>query len=275
MWNIAVSLAIAYAAVLALVYLFQPRLVYFPDIGREAPATPLAHGLAYDAVKISTDDGETLSAWWVPAQAMRGAVLLLHGNAGNIAHRIDYAAMFARLGYATLLVDYRGYGASTGKPSEEGTYRDAAASWRWLTAKGVRAADIVIYGESLGGGVASWLAKEHPPRALVLASTFTSMPALGQQIYPFLPVRWLSRFSYDTLARLDDIAAPVFVAHSRNDEIVPFSHGERLYAAARGQKRFLEMQGGHNETFVFSRGEWASALGAFLEQAAALPSVKP
>lgn len=261
------SVAIAYACVVALVFLFQSQLVYYPGIGREMAVTPQAYGLAFEAVEVVTEDGERLHAWWVPAEHARGTVLILHGNAGNISHRIDYLQMFHRLAYSTFIVDYRGYGRSTGSPSEEGTYRDALASWRHLTEqRGVRPGDIVLYGESLGAAVASWLAVRHPPRALVLASAFTSATDLGAQVYWFLPVRLISRIGYDNLANLRKIRAPVLIAHSRDDDIVPFSHGERLFAAAGEPKAFLEMRGGHNSAFVFAREEWVSALSAFLQR---------
>jgi fermentation-respiration switch protein FrsA (DUF1100 family) len=275
-WQWLGSIAVAYALVVVLVFLFQSHLVYYPGLGRELAATPRAYGLDYEEATIVTEDGERLHAWWMPAREARGAVLLFHGNAGNISHRLDYALMFRRLGYSTLLVDYRGYGRSTGSPSEDGLYRDALASWRWLVAgRGLRPADIVLYGESLGGAVASWLAAHlaastpaAQPRALVLASTFTSITDLGAQIYWFLPVRLISRLGYDNLAHLQRVALPVMVIHSRGDEIVPFAHGERLYAAARGPKQLLELQGGHNDGFVFLREDWTAALAGFLERAA-------
>jgi uncharacterized protein len=225
-------------------------------------------GAPYEEAAIVTEDGETLIAWWVPAEPMRGAVLLFHGNAGNISHRVDYALMFRRLHYGTLLVDYRGYGRSSGAPTEEGTYRDARASWRWLTeVRGFGAGDIVLFGESLGGAVACRLAQEVAPRALVLASTFTSVPDLGARVYPFLPVRWLSRYRYDTRACLPHVGVPVLIMHSPADEIVPFTHSEALYAAANEPKRFFELAGGHNTGFVFTRPEWVEALARFLEEA--------
>ncbi len=269
-WNIIVSVAIAYAVIVVLVFLFQSRLVYFPQIGREVAVTPQAYGLPFEAVTIATGDGEKLAAWWVPAAGARGTVLIFHGNAGNISHRLDYLAMFHRMSYATLIVDYRGYGQSTGSPSEEGTYRDAEAAWRWLTVeRGVKAGDIVLFGESLGGAVAAWLAARVTPRALILASTFTSVPDLGAQVYPFLPVRLISRFSYDTRAALQALKAPVLIAHSREDDIVPYAHGQALFVAASEPKQFLEMRGGHNDGFIFMRQEWVAQLGAFLERAAA------
>jgi fermentation-respiration switch protein FrsA (DUF1100 family) len=266
LWNLVILLTLGYAALVALVYLFQSRLVYFPQIGRQIAATPQAYGLAYEAVTLPTADGEKLAAWWVPHERAEGTVLIFHGNAGNISHRIDYLTMFYRLGYSTLLIDYRGYGQSTGSPSEEGTYRDAEAAWQWLTgARGVPARDIVVLGESLGGAVAVWLAARVNPRALVVASCFTSVPDLGAQIYPFLPVRLISRFSYDSIATIKSVKAPVLIAHSREDDIIPFSHGRALFEAALEPKQFLEMRGGHNDGFLFMRREWVAQLAAFLE----------
>jgi uncharacterized protein len=265
LYEILGSLAIAYACVLGLVFVFQSSLVYFPAVGQEMSVTPRDYGLEFDVVEVATEDGERLHAWWVPADRARGTVLIFHGNAGNISHRVDYLRMFHGLGYSTFIVDYRGYGRSTGTPSEEGTYRDAAASWRYLReVRGVRAGDIVLYGESLGAAVATWLAVRHPPRALVLASAFTSATDLGAQVYWFLPVRLISRIGYDNVGKLRGIRAPVLIVHSRDDEIVPFSHGERLFAAASEPKTFLEMRGGHNSAFVFAREEWVKALADFL-----------
>jgi hypothetical protein len=262
------GIALAYAALVALVWLIQDRLIYYPQMGREIAMTPAARGLAYDDFTIRTEDGEKLNVWWVPAARPRGAVLLFHGNAGNISHRIDYALMFRGLGYSTLLVDYRGYGKSTGKPSEEGTYKDADAAWRWLTqTRGIPEERIVVFGESLGGGVSSWLASRHKPRALVLASTFTSAVDLGAQVYGFLPVRLISRYRYPTLERLPDVRSPVLVIHSPHDDIIPYSHGRKLYDAAREPKALIELAGGHNDGFVFARQEWVRALDDFLRSA--------
>ena len=264
-----VVVGLCYAALLGFVYFTQGSLVYFPNVARDHIATPAASGLAYEEVSIKTDDGETLHAWWVPAADPRGVALVFHGNAGNISHRVDYARMFHSLGYGTLLVDYRGYGKSTGAPSEEGTYRDALASWRWLMdVRAVRPDEIVVFGESLGGAVACWMAAREKPRALVLASTFTSIPDLGAEVYRFLPVRLLSRFKYDTRECLEKITAPVLIVHSPRDDIIPYAHGERLYAAANEPKRFLEIAGGPNDGFIHTRAEWVQALGEFLERAA-------
>ena len=265
--NILIAAASTYGLLLLLIFLFQARLIYFPNVGRELAATPRDAGLDYEDVQLRSADNVVLNGWWVPTRDARGAVLILHGNAGNISHRIGYLTLFNRLHYATLLIDYRGYGKSGGSPSEEGTYRDAEAAWLHLVeTRKVNARDIVIVGESLGGAVATWLAAKNAPRALIIASAFTSVPDLGAQIYPWLPVRLLARIRYDNLDRIAKIAAPVLVAHSRDDEIVPFAHGEALFAAAREPKQFLAMRGGHNDALLFARDEWAAAVAAFLAQ---------
>jgi fermentation-respiration switch protein FrsA (DUF1100 family) len=266
-FDIALALVFGYAVITGVVYLTQERLVYYPQVGRDDPTTPATAGLAFESLQLATEDGERLHAWWVPAADPRGTVLLFHGNAGAMAARVDYLRMFHRLRYSTLMIDYRGYGQSTGKPSEAGTYLDALAAWTWLTGtRGAKPGDIVIFGESLGGAVATWLAARQPPRALVLASTFTSINDLGAQVYPFLPVRLISRFGYDSRANLQSVRAPVLVMHSREDDLIPFAHGQRLFEAANEPKQFLELAGEHNYGFVFMREEWVQALAGFLER---------
>jgi fermentation-respiration switch protein FrsA (DUF1100 family) len=264
--NIALMLAIVYCALVVLLFVFQSRLLYFPQVGRDVLTTARAVGLDFQDVWLDLEPGVRLHAWYVPREDAKGVALVLHGNAGSIALRIDWLRMFHELGYAALVIDYRGYGRSTGSPSEEGTYADARAAWDYLLGQqGWRPHDIVILGESLGGAIAASLAARTEPRALLLQAAFTSVPEVAQQIYPILPVRWISRYRYDTRAFLNSVSAPVFIAHSRGDEIIPFSHGQALYAAARTPKQFLELSGGHNEGFIFARREWINALSTFLE----------
>lgn len=264
-WRVLLILGAVYGGLALLLYLCQARLVFYPEIGREVIATPAQAGLPYDDIQLATGDGISLHGWFIPASQARGTVLFLHGNAGNISHRIDSLQMFHRLGYATLIFDYRGYGASTGAPSEQGTYRDAEAAWRYLTEqRRIPSCRIVLFGESLGGAVASWLAVRHKPAALVIASGFTSVPDLARHFYPYLPVRWLAHIRYDVRENLRAVAVPVLIAHSPEDEIIPFEHGQALYAAANPPKRFLELAGGHNDGFIFMRESWVSALEDFL-----------
>lgn len=269
------TLLLAYGGFAALLFLFQDKLAYYPEIGREIHSTPREHGMDYEALTLDTADGERLDAWFVPALGVRakthGVVLFLHGNAGNISQRMDSIAMFHRLGYGVLIFDYRGYGRSSGKPSETGLHRDAEAAWAHLTQqRGIPPERIVLFGESLGGAVAAWLAAgrgaQERPGALVLSSVFTSVPDLAADLYPWLPVRWLARMRYDTAAALAQIRGPVLVAHSPEDEIVPFRHGQKLFQVAPEPKVFLQLVGGHNDGFIFMRPEWVAVLGGFLRE---------
>lgn len=264
--SLTIMMALIYAALAALIFFVQPKLVYYPEIGRGIAETPHSSGLIYESVEVETADGERLHGWFVPAPDAKATVLFFHGNAGNISHRIGYLSMFYRLGYNTFIFDYRGYGESSGKPTEQGTYRDAVAAWQYITEKkAIPPADVVLFGESLGGAIASWLAAREIPGVLVLVSAFTSVPDMGAQLYPYLPIRRLSRFEYNTLEHLKDVTCPVFVAHSPQDEIVPFAQGRAVYEAARNPKQFLELQGGHNDGFIYVREDWTNALGKFID----------
>jgi len=269
LWSALQIALLVYLGLMALIYFKQSSLVFLPEMDRDYRATPAAIGLPFTPLKLATTDGETLDGWFVPAKSeARGLVIFFHGNAGNIAHRLDYLRMFHELGLATLIVDYRGYGLSSGSPTEPGTYLDAEAMWRHARDVLRFPADrIVLFGESLGGGIAAQLAAKQRPAALVLASTFTSVPDLGSDLYPMLPIRLLADIRYETLAKLSQISCPVMVIHSRNDDIIPAAHGRRLFEAALPPKQFLEIEGGHNEGFVFNRDDWVRQLGGFLQQA--------
>lgn len=264
-------LGLAYLGCAAMLFLFQDRLAYYPEIGRVMRSTPREQGMDYEALTLDTADGERLDAWFVPAPQAHGVVLFLHGNAGNLSQRMDSIAMFHRLGYDVLIFDYRGYGRSSGKPSEVGLHRDAETAWAYLTrARGIAPENIVLFGESLGGALAAHLAARgatrQRPGALVLSSVFTSVPDLAVDLYPWLPARWLARLRYDTRAALARADCPVLVAHSPHDEIIPYRHGQELFAAAPRPKAFLALAGGHNDSFIFMREHWVEALAGFLRQ---------
>ncbi len=237
-----------YAAVSVAAFVLQRDLLFFPSATYEF--SPADAGLDNEQVWIDTEDGERLHAWFIPTERTTGAartVLFFQGNAGNKATRIPLARELSTAGYNVLLVDYRGYGQSTGQLSEEGLYADAMASWRFLVnERRIPPGDIVIFGRSLGGGLATWLATQVNARALLLESTFTSVPDVAAHHYPFLPVRWLSRFQFDSLSRIAEIDMPVHIIHGRTDEVVPFEHGKRLHHAAREPKTFTATGDRHN-----------------------------
>lgn len=260
--------AAVYVGLALYLYVFQARYVYFPDLpSRQVEATPADIGLAFQALALRTADGEALAGWFIPAPAARGTLLYLHGNGGNIGHRLDQIEVFHRLGLNVLIIDYRGYGASSGKPSEEGTYQDALAAWNYLTQEKRLAPErVVVFGESLGGSVAAWLAARQPPAGLVIYASFTSVLEMAQALYPMFPASRLARYRYDTRAALRGVNCPVLILHSPEDEIIPFSHGQALLAAAREPKRLVELRGGHNDALEVSREVYTREIGAFLQQ---------
>uniref|UniRef100_UPI002633B0D8 alpha/beta hydrolase n=1 Tax=uncultured Halomonas sp. TaxID=173971 RepID=UPI002633B0D8 len=242
-----IGIALVYLLVAALAWAFQERLLYLPHMGREPIGTPADRGLAWAPVTLETEDGLALDAWWLPHERPRASLLFLHGNAGNLSHRLDSLVQFHRLGFSVLILDYRGYGRSEGRPSEAGLALDARAGWHWLREEAGQAPEeIVLFGRSLGAAVAAELAaaqeaRGEQPAAVILESPFRSVPALAQRVYPFLPARWLARVSHDTETHVRGITAPLLVIHSRDDEIIPFSEGEAVYRAARDPKRLLEI----------------------------------
>jgi len=252
-----------------LLYLFQPRFVYFPYAALEA--TPRDVSLRYEDVFITTDDHVRVHGWFLPHESPRATLLFFHGNGGNISHRLDSLLIFHGLGLSVLIIDYRGYGRSEGRPSEAGTYSDALAAWRYLVRdRNTTGEDIVLFGRSLGSAVAVWLASRHTPRALILESGFTSTADMGRHYYPFLPVKWLTRIKYDSLTRIGSVRCPILFVHSPGDDIVPYALGRKLYAAANEPKSFLEITGGHNEGFLVSGKSYVEGLDNFLSGYAGL-----
>ncbi|MEJ2454775.1 MAG: alpha/beta hydrolase [Candidatus Thiodiazotropha sp.] len=247
-------------------YLYQSHLIYLPDIpSRAIGATPTRIGLDYESVTLTTDDGITLDGWFVPHSKSRATLLFFHGNAGNISHRLESLKLFHQLGLAVLIIDYRGYGRSGGRPSEAGIYRDAEAAWRYLTEeRKIPPRRILLYGRSFGGAVAGYLASRHQALGVVLESTFTSAPDLAGELYPWLPVRWLIRFDYDTRSRLQAIRMPVMVIHSHQDDLIPYHHGQTLYAEAEPPKRFLELNGSHNHGIESNASRYRQELDGFI-----------
>jgi uncharacterized protein len=261
-------LALLYVALAAFMWVRQESMLFLPGMpSRHLVASPADIGLEYEALRIATDDGEELDAWFIPAPRERGVLLFFHGNAGNISHRLDSLRIFNGLGLAVLILDYRGYGRSTGRPSERGTYEDARAAWRHLVEeRGIPAERIVVFGRSLGGAIATWLATEYEPRGLIVESTFRSVPDLAAELYWFMPVRRLARVEYPVELLMSSVAAPVLVVHSREDEIIPFHHGEALHMAAGERARMLELRGGHNTGFLQSQRLYVEGIGAFLDE---------
>jgi alpha-beta hydrolase superfamily lysophospholipase len=254
-----------YFVLLVFLLMFQSDLIYFPQ--REITFLPGTMGLSYEDVYFKTADGVNLHGWFVPAERGRGVVLFCHGNAGNISHRLESIQIFHRLGLDTFIFDYRGYGKSEGRISEEGTYLDVEAAWQYLVSNQKISDDkIIIWGRSLGGSIAAWIGQKHTAKLLILESVFTSVPDMGAEIYPFFPVRLLARFKYKTIDYVKQVNFPVLIIHSPEDEIIPFVHGRRLFEAAKEPKKFLEISGSHNEGFIFSGKHYENGLDSFITE---------
>ena len=253
-------------------YFLQGKMVFLSNLpGRALTASPADIGLEFEEVSLPTSDDERLHGWYVPATNSRsgvgnGVVLFFHGNAGNISHRLDSIEIFHRLGLDTLIIDYRGYGQSSGKATEQGTYLDAEAAWSYLVeARRVPADQIIVFGRSLGGAVGAWLGAQHTPAAVIIESSFTSGVDMARQLYPFLPAQLITRLRYPVVEYVSRLDCPVLVVHSRNDEIIPFEMGQSLFAAAKQRKSFLELRGDHNNGFFISRHDYIAGLNAFID----------
>ncbi len=263
------TLLAGYSVIIVVLFLFQSRLIFLPNVaGRDLVATPEDVGLSYRDVTIRTSDGEALHAWWLPHPQPRAALLFSHGNAGNISHRLESLRLFYELGLEVLIYDYRGYGQSTGTPSEAGLYLDGIAALHWLLdEEDIAPADIVVFGRSMGAAVAARLASENRVAALILESGFTSVPDMAQELYWWLPARWLARIRLPTSDFLSDTSQPTLVVHSRDDEIIPFSHGQALFETAPHPKQLLELNGSHNTGFLDSSDAYVAGLDRFVTEA--------
>lgn len=245
---------------------FQSKLIFYPeplpvDYDYRLPA----HG---SEVFVDTADGERINALWYRADNSKGVVLYFHGNAGNLGSWKDISHAIVPLGYDLFIIDYRGFGKSTGRLSEKGLYEDARASYAYLIAQGYTEADIVIYGRSIGSGVASELATTRPARALILETPFTSLVDLAKSLAPhFLPALTL-RFRFDNASKLPKVDAPILLIHGDRDELIPHSHSEVL-AAQLGDKAELAIIPGAGHNDIGAYPAYAQILTRFLARTAA------
>jgi fermentation-respiration switch protein FrsA (DUF1100 family) len=260
----AAGIALAlFAGVLALLAAFENRLIYFPQ--KALDARPSDYGLDAEDLSIETADGVRLSGWWIEG---RGDLVLLffHGNAGNVSHRLDRArGLVDALGLDVVLVDYRGYGESSGRPSERGLYEDGEAIWREAAARGVPPERLVLFGESLGGAVAVETALRRPCRAVILEAPFLSVPDMARAVYPFVP-RFLVRTQFDNGAKIGRLAGPKLVVAAERDGVVPPRQTRRLFELAAEPKELYVIPGAtHNDAYAVGGAAYLEVLRRFLE----------
>jgi uncharacterized protein len=238
-----IAAVVGYGGLLALMYVFQRALLYFPDTAHTPPARA---GLARaEEVMLTSGDSEKLIAWFVAPRGNKPVVLYFQGNAEGLPARVNRFTWLTTDGTGLLALCYRGYGGSTGTPTEDGLIRDANAAYDFARAR-YPAKRIVLFGESLGTAVAVALAAGHEVAGVILDAPFTSAAAVGAAAYPFAPVRWLMKDKFHSDERIGRVSAPLLVLHGEQDRIVPIRFGEKLFSLAREPKRFVRFpQGGH------------------------------
>jgi fermentation-respiration switch protein FrsA (DUF1100 family) len=260
---IATALAI-YAAVAGYLYLFQRSFVFQPG---GVLVTPEAAGLPrVEVVTITTADGTALSAWYSEAEAGKPSVLYFHGNAANISDRADRFRQILDSGFGLLAASYRGYPGSEGAPSEAALHSDGLELFDWLSA---RAESVVIHGESLGTGVAVYVAAEREARAVVLEAPYTSALDIAKATYPWLPVALLMHDPFLSRERIARVSEPLLIVHGAKDSIVPVEHGRRLFEMASEPKDILVFEDADHH-HLWEAGLWPAAL-EFLQKHGVAP----
>jgi len=263
--NVLLIGAIIYIVIVLLAYFFQKKIIYYPFA--RLSGTPVDVNLEYEDINFTTGDSVPLHGWFIPADSARGTLLFCHGNAGNISNRLESIRQFVEIGLNVFIFDYRGYGQSKGQLSEKGTYLDAEAAWDYLVNnKNIDPETIVIFGRSLGGAVAVNLATVKAYRALIVESSFTSMPDIAANNFPWLPARWLCRYKYNSYKKIPTIKRPILIIHSPDDDLIPYKHGQKLFERANQPKRFLKISGLHNDGYLTTGTIYRQGISDFLSK---------
>lgn len=256
---------------LGLLRSFEYRQVFQPSRDFILDAKDLSPWV--EEVSIATEDGLTLNAWYFPALKTSSeapwAILVSHGNAGNISHRLELYEILEQTGAAILAYDYRGYGRSEGRPSEAGVYKDIEAAYQWLRSQGFTPDRMILHGTSLGAAPSVHLAASAPVGGLVIRSAFTSVPDLGRELFPFLPVRLVGKIQFDNQARLPEVSCPTLILHGREDTMIGFHHAEANFKAATEPKRLYDfLPGDHNESAQSVADPYIQAILQLMEASA-------
>lgn len=263
--KLAYGLFALYAVVAVAAFVLQRRLMYFPDPERVAPASFNLQGVKERI--IDAPDGARLISWYAPAAPGQPTLLYFHGNAGNLASRSERVRRFIGRGYGVLILSYRGYGGSTGTPSERTNVADAKLAYEALIEDGIEPDDIIVYGESLGSGVAVQLAAGNAVGGLVLDAPYTSIVDVAALAYPYLPVRPFMFDRYETMRYLPRVEAPLLVMHGEDDRVIPVDMGKAIYAAAKAPKEIVTFpRAGHSDHHLYGSYDelfrWVDALRA-------------
>lgn len=265
--SIIISIAFALSALMALMLLFEDKFIYFPYKYPEGNWNPQSYGLHAEDCYFVTADGLRLHGWFFPVNDAKATLLWAHGNAGNITHRLDNIRRLLPLGINVFIFDYRGYGKSEGKPSEEGLYEDALSAYDYLAQeRKIDPTTIIVFGRSLGAIVAVDLAVKRPCRGLILETPFTSAKDMVKELFPILPLQFLIRSKFDAGSQIANIHVPILFTHGSADRTVPIRLARRLYDAANPPKWFYEIAGAdHNNTYLVGGEEYFRRINDFIE----------
>jgi len=237
-------------------------MIFLP--GREIFRTPENEGLEFEDIDLHTSDGITLNAWYIPKVDSQKYILFCHGNAGSLSSRMDTIKLLHSMGFSLFIFDYRGYGISEGVPSEKGCYIDTETALEYMRNDlQIPQSNIIIWGRSLGGSIAAYIAAKETFYACVLESTFTSISDMAAHKFKLLPTALLTRFNFPTIEYLKQIKYPILIVHSPDDEIIPYKMGERLFNTASQPKKFLKLHGNHNNCYFETIEEYQKGINAF------------
>jgi len=251
----------AYIATVLVMYFAQRSFLYYPDKNMLHPAD---YGIDMQEIALHTSDGINIASWYHPAPEDGFTIVYFHGNAGHLGYRMDRFAAFMEKGFGLLAVSWRGFGTSEGAPSKSGLYNDARAALDYLKSKNVNEKNIVLYGESLGTGVASKMAVEHKAAAVILEAPYTSIANRAQELYPLIPVKWMLKDNFNSIKLIPNIEEPLLILHGEDDMVIPPSHGKKLFSLAKSPKKLVIFP--HNSHFNGNHREIADLIKEFIEK---------
>jgi len=252
-----------YFIVTVIVYFIQEKIVFVPF--KHLIITPDKLNMKYEDILLKSQDGVKIHGWYFENKGADYTILFLHGNAGNISHRLENVKKLLDTGFSVFIIDYRGYGKSEGKPAEQGVYSDAIAAYNFLiNEKKVDKEKIVIFGRSLGGAIATHLATLKECQALIIESTLLSAKEVAKSIFPYKFFYFVTKDMFNNEKKINKVKVPVLFIHGKNDEIIPFYHGKKLYEIFKGKKAFYELKGRHNDTYTLQEKEYFKVIKDFV-----------
>ncbi len=268
LWIVIGAVAVFYSIVCVYIYMAQDNMIFYPT--DDVAVTPHEVNLDYEEIFIKAGKKDSICTWFFPKEVnylTHKTILFADGNAGNMSYRLESVLFLNQIGANVLMFDYRGYWKSSGKPTEEATYEDIMACYNWLVdVKGIKPENIILFGRSLGGAVAIDLAKKVKCTGLIVESAFTSAPDVAAHVFPFFPVRLLSKYKYDSIKKIKNVKCPILITHSIDDDIIPFTMGQILFDEAKEPKEFVQLSGGHNERGYLRDSTYREAIARMISK---------